>query len=463
MKEMKPRFELSRVYSDGTKEPAHIVPLSEALKAKMNRRGFFGAGITAAVAVLLLDGCDKDDPEPYKRVQGCTNVYAHDDSIDVLAVSPDGKWLFSGSYKTVKMWSLPEGAFVKALIGHSNTVYSLTVSPDGKLLFSGSDDTIRIWRLPEGTLVKTLRDTGYAYSLAVSLDGKRLFSGSYNAIKIWSLPEGTLEKTLTGGISFVESLVVSSDGKRLFSGSSNTVKIWNLPEDTLEKTLTIGRSGSGITSLAISSDEKRLFFGSSDNTVTIWRLPEGTLEKTLTGSSSSLAVSPDETWLASLNDSSIRLWSLPDFVLKKEISVDLHSLRVMILSVDGQRLISGEAGKLQLRRLPELTVDKCLLDLNCVEDTVEGVTYSVMDESGRVVTYTLPCGSSIPKDAKCICDCVPGKICSCNPQCTCDSQCSCNSQCTCQSHNATCSCHYVNGCSCNKICTCNQVCTCLAV
>jgi WD40 repeat protein len=152
MKEMKPKFELSRVYSDGTEEPAQIVPLEEAMKAKMNRRGFFGAGFTAAAALMWLESCEKDEPE---LSGGCKDIYAHDDNIHTLAVSPDGTQLFSGSVdKTVKIWSLPEGALVKTLTGHSDHVSSLAVSPDGTRLFSGSGDkTVKIWSLPEVTQI----------------------------------------------------------------------------------------------------------------------------------------------------------------------------------------------------------------------------------------------------------------------------------------------------------------------
>ncbi|MDR0430594.1 MAG: hypothetical protein LBH58_08990 [Tannerellaceae bacterium] len=57
MKNLKPKFMLTRVYNDGSQDEPEIAPLSQAIEeAKMNRRGFFGAGLTAA-ALTMLDSC----------------------------------------------------------------------------------------------------------------------------------------------------------------------------------------------------------------------------------------------------------------------------------------------------------------------------------------------------------------------------------------------------------------------
>jgi hypothetical protein len=114
----------------------------------------------------------------------------HSSNVRALAVSPDGRTLYSGSDdKSIKVWGLPGGECVKTLTGHSDWVGALAVSPDGRTLCSGSSDrSIKVWGLPGGECVKTLtgHSSGYVRALAVSLDGRTLHSGSsYMSIKVW--------------------------------------------------------------------------------------------------------------------------------------------------------------------------------------------------------------------------------------------------------------------------------------
>jgi hypothetical protein len=58
MKSNKPQFELARVFSDGTHEAAEIVPITDLPPdMRVDRRGFLGAGIGFAAALLLMEGC----------------------------------------------------------------------------------------------------------------------------------------------------------------------------------------------------------------------------------------------------------------------------------------------------------------------------------------------------------------------------------------------------------------------
>ncbi len=64
-----------------------------------------------------------------------------------LALSPDGRWAATaGMDRTVRIWSLTDGALRAVLRGHRERVVSLEFSADGQRLLSGSwDGTARIW------------------------------------------------------------------------------------------------------------------------------------------------------------------------------------------------------------------------------------------------------------------------------------------------------------------------------
>ncbi len=70
----------------------------------------------------------------------------HTDSINSLAVLPDGL-LVSGSLdKTIRIWSPKSGEAIKILTGHTNWICSLAVLLDGSLASGSFDRTIRIWK-----------------------------------------------------------------------------------------------------------------------------------------------------------------------------------------------------------------------------------------------------------------------------------------------------------------------------
>ncbi len=466
-----PRFELTRVYSDGTSEKPEIIPVGQIpCNTKFDRRGLLGVGVGIASLLLVLDGKataqvtpstpNQTDNVPVKVPDKV--IKAHKGTVHEVVFSPVGKIVASGSSdNTIKLWSLPDGKLLTTLEGNKYSVNALAISPDGKILASGSGDSsnssdgkiIKLWTLPDGKPRTNLKG-GNKYSsvkaLVISPDGKNLISGSFDetsssdgkTIKLWSLPDGKLLATFEEHKYSVNALAISPDGKILASDSygdyDETIKLWSLADGKLLASLK-GHKYS-VRKLAISPDGKILASGSSDNSIKLWSLPDGKLLATLEGHKYSvreLAISPDGKVLASgSDDNTIKLWSLPDG--KPLATLEGHEgfVSALAISPDGKTLASGDSsGVIILWDLEKRSFLSFLFDPKA--NQTDAISYNIYDNiTGRTLTFTLPCGSPIPLGAVCTCNCVPGTFkpptpsggggggggtyCTCVPVCTCN-------------------------------------------
>lgn len=88
--------------------------------------------------------------------QKSRELLGHSDGVSSLALSRDGKLLFSGGgnqYQSgeIKVWDVEAGKETLSLQGHTAEVGSLALSGDGRRLFSGSlDGTIKMWDTKTG-------------------------------------------------------------------------------------------------------------------------------------------------------------------------------------------------------------------------------------------------------------------------------------------------------------------------
>jgi WD40 repeat protein len=82
----------------------------------------------------------------------------HNGAVYCSAVSPDGRYIISGSYDhTLKLWDLETGKEVRTFRGHSNWVTSVDFSPQGNVILSGSEDsTLKLWDMETGQCIKTI-------------------------------------------------------------------------------------------------------------------------------------------------------------------------------------------------------------------------------------------------------------------------------------------------------------------
>jgi WD40 repeat protein len=276
----------------------------------------------------------------------------HQGGVTTIALSGNGRWLYSGSYdNTIKEWNLADGRCGRTFEDHLGAVRTIALSGDGRWLYSGSDDsTIKEWNLADGRCGRTFEGhLGAVRTIALSGNGRWLYSGSYDeTIKEWSLADGKCGRTFWDHLGLVETIALSGDGRWLYSGSyDHTIKEWNLADGSCGRTFEDHLVG--VTTIALSGDGRWLYSGSYDETIKEWNLADGRCERTFAGHQAwleTIALSGDGRWLYSgSDDKTIKEWNLADGRCGRTFEGHQGGVETIALSGDGRWLYSGSGDK----------------------------------------------------------------------------------------------------------------------
>ena len=144
---------------------------------------------------------DIDKAEIFEIKESLSSKVVHDDEINSIKFSPNGKMMASGSYdKTINIFEISNNNFnlVHKLVGHKKGVTDISFSPYAKILAScGTDKVIKMWNLVDYTCLNTYE--GHLSSV-LKIDwiyrGTHLISGGGDGlIKLWNIK--TSENILT--------------------------------------------------------------------------------------------------------------------------------------------------------------------------------------------------------------------------------------------------------------------------
>ena len=151
-----------------------------------------------------------------------------------IAVSPDGRFLLSGSRSSLKIYNIEERQREEHISIEPTGI--LAVSADGRFVVNKSDKKINVLDIKDSSIMYKFPERTNRVPVAMSTDGRFIVNRSdKNMVRIWNVQEHREECTFSDLI-VVERIIISSNRKFIISkGVDSIVKIWNLESKSKER------------------------------------------------------------------------------------------------------------------------------------------------------------------------------------------------------------------------------------
>jgi WD40 repeat protein len=280
---------------------------------------------------------------------------AHQDQVQALAFSPDGRTLLSGGFRQIKVWQREQARPTR---GAQQPAGMHAFSPDGRWMAVGDGVSLKVreWGKPDAPLQET-GVQGAFRSLVWNADASVLAAlGDQKRLTVWSRVEGrvvcAVDLPLEG-----KALAWRADGKALYSsGGEAVVREW----DAVSGAALGERKGLPAEAVALEAHDAKLAVGCADGTVWIWEgaQPDPAVKLKAPVAASRLAFSSDAARVAVAGpDATVRVLDRAGKVLAT-IKGDPIAQREL---EDAKRALEMEDGTLTYRKEVLAEMEKALV------------------------------------------------------------------------------------------------------
>ncbi len=204
---------------------------------------------------------------------------AHQESIECLRFSPDGKLLGSGSWDhRAKLWDVKTRQQRGSTIEHGEDVKGIAFSRDSNWFATASfDATVRLFDCQKMQIVgRPLQHKGPVFTIDFNSDGSQLVSGGYdNQLRIWNTSNQQLiDPQFRHQGRIARAKFMPGNDRQIVSASwDHTARVWDVggglrPDQRL-------MHQSRCWSAEFSADGRQLVTCSEEGTVSIWDTQTG--------------------------------------------------------------------------------------------------------------------------------------------------------------------------------------------
>lgn len=320
----------------------------------------------------------------------------HSESIEIVTLSSDGRYLATSAGTTAYIWDVLAGQQIFQKTQEA-FISSVAFSPDGQYLVIASgtpggaltkaDQLTLVLEIPSGREIAQLNNEGVVSDISFSPDNRYFATSGF--ARIWELSSGK-EVFRLGSSETISALDFSPDGQFISSaGNDGTLRVWYL--ELGAEAFRISYGNEQVRMARMSENNALLAIANADNSIQIWDVAYGKNIQKIKEvfEPADLYFSQDNNYLAAIDKvngkTAIRVWSMDDASETRQIFSNT-SIDNLLFSPDNRYLAATNLDNNTL----------CLWDLNtsenvaCLEhdDDIEDVTFSKDGKYVATFNYT---------------------------------------------------------------------------